>query len=139
MLFSGSCICSNRVLATCAIHSLKGSALGEGMDCIRRNSCSVSATSVRRSLPSAARNFNRLQVVTVWLPSFINLCFNTFQRHLTKSSNLNILKSTVYCIVLYYTILSLCPYFASKAASISARLFSRIRLLLSVFVVCSMC
>ena len=30
-------------------------------------------------LPSAARNFKRLQVVTVWLPSFINLCFNTFQ------------------------------------------------------------
>lgn len=75
MLFSGSCICSNRVLATCAIHNLKGSALGEGMDCIRRNSCSVSATSVRRSLPSAARNFKRLQVVTVWLPSFINLYF----------------------------------------------------------------
>ena len=26
MLFSRSCICSNRVLTTCAIHSLKGSA-----------------------------------------------------------------------------------------------------------------
>ena len=57
ILFSGFCICSNCVLATCAIHSLKGSALGEGMDCIRRNSCSVSVMSVRRSLPSAARNF----------------------------------------------------------------------------------
>ena len=37
---------------------------------MRRNSCSVSATSVSLILPSAARSFKALQFVTVSLPSF---------------------------------------------------------------------
>ena len=76
---SGSCIWSSRSFATCAIHSLKGSALGEGMAWIRRNSCSVVATSVNLIFPSSASNFNRLQFVTDSFPSFFSLVFNTFQ------------------------------------------------------------
>lgn len=43
----------------CAIHCLKGSAFGEGMDWIRRNICCWVAASVNRILPSAASIFNR--------------------------------------------------------------------------------
>ncbi len=50
-------ISSNLSAATCANQSLNGSALGEGMDCMSRNSCSVYATSVMRILPSGASIF----------------------------------------------------------------------------------
>ena len=56
-----------------------GPALGDGMDWMRRRSCSVSATSVRRCLPSAAVIFKALQFVTVWLPSSCNRFFMTRQ------------------------------------------------------------
>jgi hypothetical protein len=39
-------ISSNRSRAISASHNLNGSALGDGMDCIKRKSCSTSATSV---------------------------------------------------------------------------------------------
>ena len=58
MACSGSMVSSMRSRPTWASHSLKGSALGEGMDWMMRNSCSVLATSVSRFLPSAAVIFN---------------------------------------------------------------------------------
>ena len=44
-----------------AIHSLIGPVLGDGIDWINRNNVSALATSVRRSFPSPASNFNWLQ------------------------------------------------------------------------------
>ena len=76
---SRSCIQPNRSLATCAIRHLKGSALGEGMNCINQNNCSVSTTSVNCILPSAADNFKPIQIVTISFPSSNNLFFNTLQ------------------------------------------------------------
>ena len=49
MLNSGSIVSKMRSLPTCANHSLNGSALGDGIDCTRRSSCSTSATSVLRT------------------------------------------------------------------------------------------
>ena len=51
---SGSSISSNRSRASEESHNLNGSAFGEGIDCTSRKSCSTSATSVRRILPSGA-------------------------------------------------------------------------------------
>jgi hypothetical protein len=45
--------------------SLNGSAFGDGMNCIRRKSCSVLAASVIRILPSCAGNFKVLQIVVL--------------------------------------------------------------------------
>ena len=78
MLFSGSCICSKRVLATCAIQTLKGSAFDEGIDWIMRKSCSVSATSVMRNLPSEARSFKRLQICNRLIAFFYKPVFQYF-------------------------------------------------------------
>ena len=50
----------------------------DGIDCISRNNCSVSATSVSRILPSIANNFKRLQFVATSLPSCFNLVFRIF-------------------------------------------------------------
>ena len=50
-------VMSSRSAATCAIHSLKGSALREGMDCISRKSCCASAISVKRIFSSVASIF----------------------------------------------------------------------------------
>ncbi len=47
MACSGSMVSSMRSRPTWASHSLKGSALGDGMDWMMRRSCSVSATSVK--------------------------------------------------------------------------------------------
>ena len=50
MAFSGSAISSSRWFPTSASHSLKGSALGEGMDWMILNNCRVFATSVDEGL-----------------------------------------------------------------------------------------
>ena len=54
-----------QMMATSASHNLKGSAFLEGMDWMRRKTCSVSTTSVRYFLPSLAFNFS-------WLVSLTN-------------------------------------------------------------------
>ena len=58
---------------------LKRLGLGRRDGLNQAESCSVSATSVRRILPSAARIFKPLQFVTVSLPSFFNRFLRTRQ------------------------------------------------------------
>ena len=64
-IFISNCSCA--ILATSHI------------DWIRRNNCSVSATSVSRILPSAAWSLKALQFVTVSFPSYFRRCFSLFQ------------------------------------------------------------
>ena len=54
------------------------------------SSCSVSATSVKRILPSAARSFKVLQIVVGSCPSFLIRDFNTLQYHLGSGLSVRI-------------------------------------------------
>ena len=96
--FAGSW--SRRSNAVAAIHCLKGSAFGDGTDCMIRKSCSVSATSVRRIFPSAARSFKVLQIVVGSCPSFFIRDFNTLQYRL--GSGLSVRMATTSIIEKYH-------------------------------------
>ena len=76
---SGSCISSNRSFATWAIHSLKGSALGDGMDWDKPEQLFCRSYVGFVYFPSVEGNFSWLQFVTDSFPSFLSLCFSTFQ------------------------------------------------------------
>ena len=66
-------------LPNCASQSLNGSAFGDGMDCMSRKSCSVSATSVILILPSSAAIFNCPNLWDSSLPSAFSFVFKAFQ------------------------------------------------------------
>ena len=82
MLISGFCISCIRSYPTFASNCLKGSALGDGIDWIIRNSVSVSATSVSRILPSSACNFKRTIYSYTSLPSLVRFFFRSLQYRL---------------------------------------------------------
>jgi len=79
MHFSGSCTSFNRSLAICASHNLKGSAFGEGIDCIKRKTSCVSDQSVAYLLPSEALNFSCTIFSYNSLPSLISFFFRSVQ------------------------------------------------------------
>lgn len=79
MHFSGSCTSFNRSWAICASHNLKGSAFGEGIDCIKRKTSCVSRQSVAYLLPSEALNFSCTIFSYNSPPSLISFFFRSVQ------------------------------------------------------------